>query len=34
MIMNDELAEMWKEMVLAYFKVHCWNSSGGTEENH
>jgi hypothetical protein len=29
--MNDEL-EMWKEVVVAYFKISC-GLSAGTEEN-
>jgi hypothetical protein len=32
--MNDELEKMWKEAVVAYFKVLSQNSPEGTEENH
>jgi hypothetical protein len=31
---NDELEKIWKEAVMAYFKVLSWHSPGGTEENH
>jgi hypothetical protein len=31
---NDELERMWKEAVVAYFKVLLQHSIGGTEENH
>jgi hypothetical protein len=32
--MNNELKGIWKEILVAYFKVLSWNLSGGTEENH
>jgi hypothetical protein len=32
--MNDELKRIWKEAVLAQFKVLSRNLLGGTEENH
>jgi hypothetical protein len=32
--MNNELERMWKEEVVAQFKVLYQNLSGGTEENH
>jgi hypothetical protein len=32
--MNDELARMWKETAMAYFKLSSRLSAGGTEENH
>ena len=31
---NDEFKYMWKEAVMAYFKVLSWHLNGGTEENH
>jgi hypothetical protein len=31
--MKDELERMWKEAVMAYFKVLSRNSPGGTELN-
>jgi surfactin synthase thioesterase subunit len=31
---NDELERMWKEAVMAEFKVLSWNLPGRTEENH
>jgi hypothetical protein len=33
-LMNDELQRIWKEDVVAYFKVLSQHSHGGTEENH
>jgi hypothetical protein len=30
---DDELERMWKEAVVAYFKVLSRHSPGGTEEN-
>jgi hypothetical protein len=32
--MIDELVKIWKEVVMAIFKVLCWYSPGGTEESH
>jgi hypothetical protein len=32
--MNDELERMWKEAVVAKFKILSRYFSGGTEENH
>jgi hypothetical protein len=32
--LSDELEKMWKEAVLAYFKILSLNLPGGTEENH
>jgi hypothetical protein len=32
--MNHELVKMWKEMVMAYFKVLSQNLPAGTERNH
>jgi hypothetical protein len=32
--MNNELGRVWKEEVVAYFKIISWNSPGGTEEIH
>jgi hypothetical protein len=34
MIMNDELERMWKEMVMALFKVLSWHLLGETEKNY
>jgi hypothetical protein len=34
MIMNGDLERMWKEEVMAYFKVSSWHLPGGTEEYH
>jgi hypothetical protein len=31
---NDELQNMWKEALLAYFKVIFQNYVGGTEQKH
>jgi hypothetical protein len=33
-IISDGLERMWKEAVLAYFKVLSWHSTEGIEENH
>jgi hypothetical protein len=33
MTMNDELRKMWKEAVMAYFKVLLPYLPGGTDEN-
>lgn len=33
MTVNDDLEGMWKEAVIAYFKVLSWHLSGSTEEN-
>jgi hypothetical protein len=33
-LMNDEIERIWKEAVLAYFKVSSWHVPGGTEENY
>jgi hypothetical protein len=32
--MNDELERIWKEAVMAYFKVLCRNLPRGAEENY
>jgi predicted P-loop ATPase len=32
--MNDELERIWKEMVMAYFKVPSWHLSEESEEKH
>jgi hypothetical protein len=32
--MNNELERMWKEVVVASFKVLAWHLHEGTEENH
>jgi hypothetical protein len=32
--MNNELETMWKEAVMAAFKVISWHLPRGTEENH
>jgi hypothetical protein len=32
--MNDEVETMWKEAVVAYFKILCRNLPEGTEENY
>jgi hypothetical protein len=34
MPVSDELERMWKEAVMAYFKVLSRHFPGGTEENH
>jgi hypothetical protein len=31
---NDEWEMIWQDVVMAYFKVLCHHSNGGTEENH
>jgi hypothetical protein len=31
--MNDELESIWKEAVMACFKILSWHILGGTEEN-
>jgi hypothetical protein len=31
---SDELERIWKEVVVAYFKVLSWHLPGGTEKNH
>jgi len=31
---NNKLKYMWKETVMAYFKVLSQHLNGGTEENH
>jgi hypothetical protein len=30
----DELRMIWKEVLMAYFKVLSWHLNGGTEENY
>jgi hypothetical protein len=32
LLANNELARMWKEAVVVYFKVLSWYLSGGTED--
>jgi hypothetical protein len=32
--MNGELERLWKEAVMAYFKILFWDLPAGTEENH
>jgi hypothetical protein len=32
--MNDKLEKMWREAIMAYFKVLLCNSRGVTEDNH
>jgi hypothetical protein len=34
LIVNNELEMMWKEAVVAFFKLLSWNLPGGTEVNH
>jgi hypothetical protein len=33
-IVNNKFERIWKEAVVAYFKVKSRNFSGGTQENH
>jgi hypothetical protein len=32
--MNDDIVRIWKEAVVAYFKVLSRHLPGGTDENH
>jgi hypothetical protein len=32
--MDDELERIWKEVIVAYFRVLLRHSPGGTEENN
>jgi hypothetical protein len=32
-LVNNELESIWKEVVVASFKVLAWHFPGGTEEN-
>jgi hypothetical protein len=32
--MNDKLERMWKELVVAKFKVLSWDLSGSSEKTH
>jgi hypothetical protein len=34
MILNNESEKMWKEAVVAYFKLLHWHFRGNNEENH
>jgi hypothetical protein len=34
MRVNSELEKMWKEPIIARFKILSFNISGGTEEDH